>query len=163
MEEYKQYLLDYINSLESRGYELVYKKEDLDSEYKNGYYQPVIIYRGDANTTIYVWMFDGEIKDCTHPVIVQSTTHGSFITDITYYSSELIENNKPINLYTAAFTALHMRYNNYYEDTPIINGYRKDNIILKRGCIYEQTGIYPTNILLKCEEFTKQFKLKFVD
>jgi len=67
MEEYKQILLRYIEKLPEKGYEIIYRKES--SEYVDDHYEPAAIYTL-RTCCIYVWMLDGNIKDCTHPVIV---------------------------------------------------------------------------------------------
>jgi len=160
MEEYKQHLLDYINGLESRGYNLVYKEENLDSKYEDGYYKPAIIYENSLGIDLYVWLFDGEIKDCTHPVIVE--LHNSRLYEIYYYSSELIENEMPINIYRICGIAYreYNQYSNYR--TKGFREYCSRSIHNKYKCIYELSGIEKGDISPRCEEFVWS-KLKFAD
>ena len=134
MEAYKRDLCSYFNSTSE---EEIYNKvkddirytcnlnEDglLHSTYNGTYYEPAIIYKLD-NRLNYYWMFDGKIKDYTHPFIV-STLKGQ-IERIEYYSSEIIKSNRPIFIDRTYGSGIYKRYNesfNYItrEFTKILN------------------------------------------
>lgn len=67
---------------------------NLHSDYVNGYYEPAII-RVHNNTTYLYWLFDGKIVDCEHPFHVSID---KVITEVEYFSSSRIRNNKAINM-----------------------------------------------------------------
>lgn len=67
-----------------------YKDGLLHSEYMGDRYEPAIIIHHHIHVT-YVYLFDGDIRDCIHPCIVH-------IDHVEYYSSERIKQNEPIHI-----------------------------------------------------------------
>lgn len=111
MEDYKTYLygqifelLGIVHSLEDCNSDVLhqvvkhnrdnvynYKDELLHSEYLEDRYKPAIILYRSGYAIAYVYLFDGEIRDCVHPCIIHRDR-------IEYYSSERIEQDEPIHI-----------------------------------------------------------------
>ena len=60
----------------------------LHSEYKDGYYKPAIIHKNNGHISMY----------CEHPFYIVSK--GGVICKVEYFSTNRIQNNKPIVIYT---------------------------------------------------------------
>lgn len=93
----------------------------LHSTYNENHYEPAITYR-DRKIITYWWLFNGEIKDCSHPFMIH-TFEGQII-NIGYYSLEKIQTNQPIAI--SYCTKPYCRYNmcfNYrtYQYNKILN------------------------------------------
>jgi len=82
-----------------------------------------------------------------------------------YYSTELIENNKPIIIFYPIDNSniyLYEKYNHCKHLREIIPGFRKDSSALVDACIYERTGISKGKVSPICEKFIWNI-LKFAD
>ena len=122
MEEYKRSLCWYVKYSTSE--EEIYCKikddpsytcnlnEDglLHSTYNENHYEPAITFRW-KKFIIYYWLFNGEIKDCGHPFMIN--THENQISSIHYYSSERIQTNQPIYIYCGDYQRRYANHNMY--------------------------------------------------
>ena len=70
----------------------------LHSKYLEDKYEPAIIIHCTTRL-IYYYLFDGEIKDCTHPFQIEEYYVDRTLFTVFYYSSELIEQKLPIRIY----------------------------------------------------------------
>jgi len=159
MEEYKNYLIQSIMHNEYETIEeieldlfgkdcfILNKNEEgrLHSKYLGDRYEPAIQFKID-NIYINYYLFDGEIKDCTHPFHIRF--YNDKVEEIVYYSSERIENGEPIHL------RHNSTYYNQYPDSFIIIDEYESKIVNER-----MIG----NFSELCEEMEEPPKFKFAD
>ena len=119
----------------------------LHSKYLGDRYEPAIILRY-RNRSTYYYLFDGEIKDCIHPVSITTCDIGKHIE---YYSSERIKQELPIGIREDAFSATET-YNEYNSET-LIAGYKSERVEIN-------IADYPKQdyLLHDCMEPALQFK-----
>lgn len=130
MDEYRQWLLNnitgYINStiddIDDELYTVNRNEEgEIHSQYLGDRYEPAII-REIEYRTHYYYLFNNDIKDCEHPFRVTYNKIKNTISDVTYYSSERIENRKPI------FIAFYSYYNMYRGNKKILDEYESNMV-----------------------------------
>jgi len=167
MEKYKQYLLNILTNGEDEG-ELIdsirsdpklhYVNENLNSIYVNDHYEPAVIYKSGDSTTYY-WLFDGDIRDCSHPFrVICSETK---VISVMYYSSDRIKEGKPLHLFP--WCGKLMKYYNTalgYNDY-VLDDYESTHMASTQS-IYELAEILPGEISPRCERFDG-FKMSFAD
>ena len=83
----------------------------LHSKYLGDRYEPAIIVRDPhyGHGPIYYYLFDGEIKDCVHPFSIEISRSKKIIT---YYSSERIKQELPVNIIENKTNVIEI-YNKY--------------------------------------------------
>jgi len=136
-------------------------EEDLTSKYVDGRYQPAVIIKYGIDTE-YFWLFDGDIKDWNHPfqVIVRKDFG---VIRITYYSTEKIINDQPIQLRRtdpSGHRTLKEYYNHSEECSKILEHINVYDYFTKND-IYESSGIEKGQISPLCEEFYAEFSFRF--
>jgi len=165
MEEYKSYLISRILNCKSKSLEeleqhcsknkliTINRNEygQLHSKYLDDRYEPAISFKSTYRQHDY-YLFDGDIKDCVHPICVKY--YRGQVIQVIYYSSERIKRGEP-NIITNSY-AFYNRYNDF---KTIIDGYESKLI----GC---EEKISYCNLLdgfsLLCEEMDI-FKFRFAD
>lgn len=106
MEEYRKALyLNISDIIEPSSYS--YNEETVTYQHINGgqvhsvyneetrTYTPALS-RSIGHIVYQYYLFNGEIKDCTHPFCVSIDTERNIVTNVTYYSSERIRSGLPI-------------------------------------------------------------------
>lgn len=95
------------------------------SNYAGTHYEPAIIIRGECRVR-YFWLFDGNIKDCTHPYYIE-IMYGT-LSAIVYYSSERIHNQQPLSSIYDGDECMEQWFNEYWESAscefvPVLDAY----------------------------------------
>ena len=130
------------------GIEVNFNEDDrLHSQYLGDQYEPAIIIQYDERL-IYYYLFDGEIKDCIHPVSIEMGITRKWIN---YYSSERIKQKLPVKIHTNKYTVYETF--NKYGSVPLLAGYKSE-------CLETNIADYPEQdyTLHDCMEPALQFK-----
>ena len=98
----------------------------LHSKYLDDRYEPAITLYG-SYCLIHYYLFDGEIKDCIHPVSIKIYATEKHID---YYSSERIKQELPININKQKHIMFET-YNYYSTYDTILCGYKKGRFEIK--------------------------------
>ena len=98
----------------------------LHSRYLGNRYEPAIIVQR-RDISIYHYLFDGEIKDCIHPVSIKIDGSKKYIR---YYSSERIKQELPIKIYITKTEFQVFETYNGLELCPFIEGYKHEMVII---------------------------------
>ena len=94
------------------------EKGRLHSKYLDNRYEPAITLHS-AGLSEYYYLFDGEIKDCVHPLNITISDNGKFIE---YYSSERIQKELPTQINKQRLVVFES-YNGR-QLTPLLEGYK---------------------------------------
>ena len=97
----------------------------LHSKYLGDRYEPAVIVQRH-NSSIYYYLFDGEIKDCIHPFSVEIYAAEKYIE---YYSSERIKQELPIYIREEEFILTEI-YNEYFSK-PMLAEYKHGKFKIK--------------------------------
>ena len=92
----------------------------LHSRYLGDRYEPAIILQYH-NCSVYYYLFDGEIKDCIHPVSVQIIDTTKWIN---YYSSERIKQELPVGIHINGYNVIE--FYNIDDLKPLLEGYKSE-------------------------------------
>ena len=123
----------------------------LHSKYLDDRYEPAVILH-NRNSSVYYYLFDGEIKDCIHPFSIKIRRS---INIIDYYSSERIKQELPIYILEDEKTTVIKIYNGYGSE-PFIEGYKHGEVKINIADCVRQNYL-----LHDCMEPSSSFK--FVD
>jgi len=172
MEAYKEYLWHYIQFVDGRlfvdGHNGKLSDEYIDdcitnrneegklhSKYLGDRYEPALIIKDKKYGTLtHIYLFDGEIVDCTHPTIIGY--YRNEIYYIRYYSSERIRIGLPI--YCDGVSEFYNRYPKEDNMVKILEEYDSYSIT-KRWC---ESGFEGFSLL--CDEMDlPTFRFTFAD
>ena len=170
MEEYKRSLCHDFSNITSE--EEIYSKikdnpgctcnlnEDglLHSAYNETHYEPAVTFR-EKNRITYYWLFNGEIKDCEHPFMIH--TYKGRIMNVTYYSLERIQTNRPIYIYCGNYQTRYEKYNMYFnsfrgEEIQILDDYK-----YKYGREYDDSIYCNINTTPECYPLWDEMEPRF--
>ena len=104
----------------------------LHSKYLGDRYEPAIILQCH-DSSIYYYLFDGEIKDCVHPFIIDISTTEKYIT---YYSSERIKQELPVTIIKEETTVIEI-YNEYNSES-LLAGHKNRRVNIDISDYLEQ-------------------------